>query len=98
MDERKRWVIDVPPLPGVIVQCKVSCLGGYKQLELVGQAQCLRVYVNAKGEPDEWESPAGSGNIMYVYSPGEPTKQELLAQSAQAVSYTHLTLPTICSV
>ena len=73
----------MPPLADQIVRCNVACLGGSKQLELVGQPdQSLRVYVNAKGEPDEWESPAGSGNIMYVYSPGEPTKQELLAESA----------------
>ena len=83
-DERNnRWVIDLPPLPNTIVKCTVACVGGSKNLELVGQAdRSLRVYVNPKGDPDEWESPAGSGNIMYVYSPGEPTKQELLAESA----------------
>ena len=79
-DERNnRWVIDLPPL-NTIVKCTVACVGGSKNLELVGQAdRSLRVYVNPKGDPDEWESPAGSGDRMLIHSPGEPTKEELLA-------------------
>ena len=49
-------------------------------MTLVGQEDTLRVFVNAKGEPDEWESPAGSGNIWEVHSPGEPTKPELAGE------------------
>ena len=84
---RTRTVIDLPPGPGKIVRLNVKCSGGSKQLELVGQEDTLRVFVNAKGEPDEWESPAGSGNIWEVHSPGEqPTKKRTHSPGEQPTS------------
>ena len=80
-DDTNRVVVDVPPLPyGMRVQCKVNCPGGYKYLMLRGPSQSRRIYVNAKGEADEWESPPDSGHRLLVYSPGEPTKQELAGE------------------
>ena len=41
------------------------------------------------------------GNVFNINSPSEDSVEELrkiLAVSTEAVSYTHLTLPTICSV
>ena len=41
-----------------------------KDVELVQQATTLRVYVDpAADKPDEWEVPAGSGKVFWVYSP-----------------------------
>ena len=83
-DNRNRWVIDLPPLPfDVIVECKIECLGGSKLLQVPGQDTSRRIYVNAKGEADEWESPIGCGHRLLIYSPGEPTKEELLADAAR---------------
>ena len=87
-DDTNRVVVDVPPLPyGMRVQCKVNCPGGYKYLQLRGPSQSRRIYVNAKGEADEWESPPDSGHRLLVYSPCEPVTlqdavQELLPESA----------------
>ena len=79
-----RVVIDLHPGYGKVERVNVECSGGSKLLALVGQEDTLRVFVTAKGEPDEWESPAGSGNIWKVHSPGEqPPKKYLLAESAQ---------------
>ena len=71
-----RVVIDLHPGYGKVERVNVECSGGSKLLALVGQEDTLRVFVTAKGEADEWESPAGSGNIWKVLSPGEhPTKK-----------------------
>jgi len=41
----------------------------FKKLEIVSQETPLRVYVNPEfDEPDEWEHPAGSGQVFRVAS------------------------------
>ena len=69
-----RVVIDLHPGYRKVERVNVECSGGSKLLTLVGQEDTLRVFVTAKGEADEWESPAGSGNILKVLGE-QPTKK-----------------------
>eukprot|EP00969_Alexandrium_andersonii_P306638 13555759-Alexandrium_andersonii.AAC.1 len=58
---------------------------------LVGSEMCIRDRVSTCGRSGElWRAPEG---------PPQPRRGSARAQSTrETVSYTHLTLPTICSV
>eukprot|EP00969_Alexandrium_andersonii_P302010 13350156-Alexandrium_andersonii.AAC.1 len=58
---------------------------------LVGSEMCIRD--SAKGDPLGTEGPAGGPRHAADRPSGEEDRRRL-----HAVSYTHLTLPTICSV
>ena len=65
-------VIEVEALPETMtftVEIQVAN-SSFKKLELISQKSSLRVYVNPDlGQPDEWEIPAGGGNMFLVSSP-----------------------------
>ena len=71
-DKRGWQVIEVEALPGVkIFKVEIRVANNsFKKLQLVSQKSSLRVYVNPDlDQPDEWEVPAGGGNIVLVSSP-----------------------------
>ena len=52
-----------------------------KKLELVQQAQWLRVYVNPDiYGPDEWE-PGCTGNKIQIWSPDAPRRPEVVEEN-----------------
>ena len=71
-DNRGWHVIEVEALPERMtfkVEIPVAN-NSFKKLELVSQKSSLRVYVNPElDQPDEWEVPAGGGNMFLVSSP-----------------------------
>ena len=71
-DKRGWQVIEVEALPATSIFKVEIPLGNnnFKKLQLVSQETSLRVYVNPDlDQPDEWEVPAGGGNIVLVSSP-----------------------------
>ena len=71
-DNRGWQVIEVEAFPEtVIFKVEIQVANNsFKKLELLSQQSSLRVYVNPDlDQPDEWEVPAGSGNIVLLSSP-----------------------------
>ena len=71
-DNRGWQVIEVEAFPEtVIFKIEIQVANNsFKKLELVSQQSRLRVYVNPDlDQPDEWEVPAGGGNMVLVSSP-----------------------------
>eukprot|EP00969_Alexandrium_andersonii_P315896 13957124-Alexandrium_andersonii.AAC.1 len=58
---------------------------------LVGSEMCIRDSTGTQAHAVHWGEGAGRGAVRGAVAPRR-------ALPARAVSYTHLTLPTICSV
>eukprot|EP00969_Alexandrium_andersonii_P069463 3064624-Alexandrium_andersonii.AAC.1 len=60
---------------------------------LVGSEMCIRDSLNTCPRSSRWLQSA----LRFAQMPNQPTKRAC-GRTGGAVSYTHLTLPTICSV
>eukprot|EP00975_Prorocentrum_lima_P046997 9823999-Prorocentrum_lima.AAC.1 len=58
---------------------------------LVGSEMCIRDSIKSNGKDSG--RPVALGRLFHIHLP-----RHMLRVASEAVSYTHLTLPTICSV
>ena len=81
-DERGWSVLEVAPEDGENAKAVFKVWIDSKKLELVQQAQWLRVYVNPDiYGPDEWGVPPSSGNKMQIFSPGAPRRPAVVEEN-----------------